>query len=509
MTAVTTGLEELVLSFNHLSGSIPEELGDLKGLTRLSLSVNELNGPIPSELGRLKQLTSLRLDQNRLSGPIPLNLGGMTVLRSMVLSDNQLTGFIPAHLSLLDHLEELALDHNRLEGGIPSQLGLLANLKRLGLAGNRLSGGVPAFLGRLTGLTHLHLFSNPGLSGILPRSFTRLQLAELLLEGPRLCVPKDDDYEAWLEQIPVKTVATCSNLESSVLASLYSATNGHNWASNTNWLSDRPLGAWHGVTTDAQGHVTRIDLTNNNLSGSVPGELAGLSKLKSLNLSTNGFLSGPLPPELINLGLRELQLADTRLCAPPDAEFQTWLQTIPARSVSACDDLDLNTLKALFALFNKTNGLGWHDRTNWNSDVPLEEWYGITTDAEGRITELNLAGNNLSGSLPVDLAALSELERLDFSDNVGLTGPLPHEWTELTLEYLWMEGTQLCAPTDTGFRTWSDQIPEYSIPQCADTRPEWADTIQEWHVLELLYSSTNGKDWTNGDNWLSEAPLDQ
>ena len=499
-----TGLEELVLSFNRLSGSIPEELGDLKGLTRLSLSVNELNGPIPSELGRLKQLTSLRLDQNRLSGPIPLNLGGMTVLRSMVLSDNQLTGFIPAHLSLLDHLEELALDHNRLGGGIPSQLGLLANLKRLGLAGNRLSGGVPAFLGRLTGLTHLHLFSNPGLSGILPRSFTRLKLAELLLEGTRLCVPQDDDYAAWLEQIPVKTVATCANLESSVLASLYSATNGHNWANNTNWLSDRPLGAWHGVTTDAQGHVTRINLTNNNLSGSVPGELAGLSKLKSLNLSTNGFLSGPLPPELINLGLRELQLEDTRLCAPPDAEFQTWLQTIPARSVSTCDDLDLNTLKALFALFNDTNGLGWHDRTNWNSDALLEEWYGITTDAEGRITELNLAGNNLSGSLPADLAALTELERLDFSDNEGLTGPLPHEWTALTLEYLRVEGTQLCAPPDTVFQTWLDKIPEYSIADCAETITE-----RDRDVLVLLYRSTNGKDWENSDNWLSEAPLDQ
>ena len=504
------GLEELVLSFNHLSGPIPGELGDLKGLTRLSLSVNELGGPIPTALGRLKQLTALRLDQNRLSGPIPRHLGGMKGLRSLVLADNQLTGVIPAHLSLLDNLAELALDHNRLEGSIPSQLYLLANLKRLGLAGNRLSGGVPSILGRLTGLTHLHLFSNPGLTGIVPRSYTGLQLEELRLEGTQLCVPPDDDYEAWLAQIPVKAVAACSDLESSALASLYNATNGHGWANNTNWLSERPLDDWYGVTTDAKGHVTRIDLANNNLNGSVPGELAGLSKLRSLDLSTNGFLRGSLPRALINLKLRELRLDDTRLCAPPDAEFLEWLENIPEGNVPACEAFDLNTHKALFALFNSTNGPNWNDRTNWNSDAPLSEWFGVMVDDEGNVTELNLANNNLSGALPADLSELSELKRLDFSDNEELSGPLPRKWTELDLAYLWMEGTQLCAPPDAGFQTWLEEIPEYSgLPDCADTRPEWADAIPERDVLERLYDSTNGKDWTSNDNWLSQAPLNQ
>ncbi|MCY3773565.1 MAG: Ig-like domain-containing protein [Gemmatimonadetes bacterium] len=502
-------LDELVLSFNRLSGTIPAELGDLAGLTRLSLSVNELSGPIPGGLGRLRQLTSLRLDQNRLSGPIPLAISGLTELQSLVLADNRLTGAIPPGLSMLDDLSELVLDHNQLEGQIPGDLGRLDKLKRLGLAGNRLSGSAPSELGQLANLTRLHLFSNPGLSGILPRSYTRLPLEELLLEGTRLCVPPDGGYEAWLAQIAVKTVTTCADLESSALATLYNATNGHNWNDHSNWLSDRPLRTWYGVTTDAAGRVTRIDLANNNLSGSVPAELAGLSKLNSLDLSSNGFLRGPLPRELINLELQELQLADTRLCTPPDTEFQEWLRTIPARRVSSCDDFDLNTFRALFALFNSANGPEWTDRTNWNSDAPLGEWYGITTNANGRITELNLAGNNLSGSIPLELAELTDLERVDFSDNEGLTGPLPREWTKLGLEYLWMEGTQMCAPPDPGFQAWLDEIPEYSILDCADTRPEGADNIPDWDVLELLYHSMNGKDWTNSENWLSEAPLDQ
>ncbi len=497
------GLEELVLSFNRLTGSIPAELGGLASLTRLSLSVNELNGPIPSELGRLGRLTSLRLDQNRLSGPIPSELSGLRDLQSLVLASNRLTGAIPSRLSLLNDLTELSLDHNGLEGGIPSQLGGLAGLKRLGLAGNRLSGGAPSALGSLSGLTHLRLFSNPDLAGILPRSYTNLQLEELLLEGTQLCVPQDADYAAWLETIRVKTVTPCANLESGALIALYGATNGQTWQDNSNWLSGRPVDTWFGVTADAEGRVTRIDLANNNLRGALPGELAGLANLESLNLAGNGFLRGPLPRTLIQLGLRELRLEGTRLCAPRDAEFQAWLGTIPSGSVPACDDLDLDTLKALFALFNRTNGPAWNDRTNWNGDAPLQDWYGVTVDGEGRVTGLDLADNNLSGGLPAALAALSGLERLDFSGNAGLTGPLPREWTALDLAYLRTEGTDLCAPPDDEFQAWLQGIPEHSVPDaCADTGPEW-------NVLAQFYDSTNGGNWTNNANWLSEAPLDQ
>ena len=44
------------------------------------------------------------------------------------------------------------------------------------------------------------------------------------------------------------------------LAALYNATDGANWRNNTNWRSDKPLGEWYGVTTDAQGRVTDLEL---------------------------------------------------------------------------------------------------------------------------------------------------------------------------------------------------------------------------------------------------------
>ena len=41
------------------------------------------------------------------------------------------------------------------------------------------------------------------------------------------------------------------------LVTLYNATSGGGWANNDNWLSDKPLGEWHGVTTDSDGRVRR------------------------------------------------------------------------------------------------------------------------------------------------------------------------------------------------------------------------------------------------------------
>ena len=50
------------------------------------------------------------------------------------------------------------------------------------------------------------------------------------------------------------------------LVILYNATSGDNWANNDNWLSDMPLSGWHGVTTDSDGRVRRLDLSDNQLS---------------------------------------------------------------------------------------------------------------------------------------------------------------------------------------------------------------------------------------------------
>lgn len=84
------------------------------------------------------------------------------------------------------------------------------------------------------------------------------------------------------------------------LEALYTATDGANWTDSTNWLTDAPLSAWHGVTTDDAGRVTGLDLRDNGLTGAIPDALGSLAQLEELNLSWNS-LTGSIPDALGSL----------------------------------------------------------------------------------------------------------------------------------------------------------------------------------------------------------------
>ena len=56
---------------------------------------------------------------------------------------------------------------------------------------------------------------------------------------------------------------------------------------------------------------------------------------------------------------------------------------------------------------------GWARSDNWVTDEPLSAWYGVVTDESGRVTELNLRENHLTGELPRELGDLTELVVLD------------------------------------------------------------------------------------------------
>ena len=95
------------------------------------------------------------------------------------------------------------------------------------------------------------------------------------------------------------------------LVALYHATDGLNWTNSTNWLSDRPLGDWHGVRV-SNGRVTGLELRSNQLTGSIPAELVNLTSLHSLSLGQNQ-LTGPIPSGLGNLTRTYLKITTYNL----------------------------------------------------------------------------------------------------------------------------------------------------------------------------------------------------
>ena len=109
---------------------------------------------------------------------------------------------------------------------------------------------------------------------------------------------------------------------------------------------------------------------------------------------------------------------------------------------------------ALVALYNATDGPNWLDNDNWLTDAPLGEWYGVDTDASGRVVALDLggtyrddgeyAGPGLSGAIAPEIGALTRLVTLDLHSN-DLSGAIPPELGELanltTLDLRWNDLT--------------------------------------------------------------------
>ena len=275
-----TNLEALFLDDNRLAGSIPPELGNLMNLEALFLSDNQLTGSVPPEMGNLMNLEQLFLNNNRLTGNIPPELGNLADLEWLFLNNNRLTGNIPPELGNLADLEWLFLNDNRLTGGIPPELGSLTNLDRLALHDNRLTGSIPLELGNLANLDLLFLDGNR-LAGCLPNLWAGISASDLDKTGLPFC------GVAQATAPRPKPDASTTASDRDALVALYNAANGVSWEERTNWLSDRPIGQWHGVAADANDRVIILKLDDNRLAGEIPPELGNLANLKWLLLDYN------------------------------------------------------------------------------------------------------------------------------------------------------------------------------------------------------------------------------
>ena len=392
------------LPIGQWHGVTTDEAGHV---TELVLSASDLEGRIPSELGNLTRLEVLNLERNSLEGPIPAELGKLRNLRALILGVNDLSGSIPAEIGDLASLEVLRLRRNDLAGTVPPELGKLGNLTRLGLDWNDLAGPMPL---DLMDLERLRVFHFPG--------------------NESLCAPGSRDFATWLAQLDVYVGPLCNEADRRALTALYGAAGGESWKRSTGWLGDGILEGWHGVGTDSLGRVAALDLSDNNLAGRVPALLAQLASMTSLRMDGNAGLTGPLPLSLSALPLKELRYQGTGLCVPSDDLFGEFLATIPSHEGTDEECAPLSDREILEILYTATGGDDWENNENWLSDLPLEEWMGVTTDDEGRVVGVALPRNRLAGTIPPEVGHLANLSELDLSRN-DLTGPLPVELADL------------------------------------------------------------------------------
>jgi len=253
------------------------------------------------------------------------------------------------------------------------------------------------------------------------------------------------------------------------LMAFYNTMGGRRWERQANWLSDQPLDKWQGVGTDTDGRVVHLNLGRNNLTGNVPPEVVHLTALKKLYLGDND-LSGSIPTWLGSTELAELEtldLSDNRLSGEM-RDFE-WLANLPklrtlwfeGNEFTGCVPWSLIDLvpgvsnqlaksgcpiirQELEGLYESMGGQYWNNKTNWLTGRPINTWYGISTDGNGRITQLKLGNNNLRGEIPWEpLSKLEKLEHLDLGGN-NLSGTIPPQLSRLeNLEYLDLSRNQL------------------------------------------------------------------
>jgi Leucine-rich repeat (LRR) protein len=237
-----------------------------------------------------------------------------------------------------------------------------------------------------------------------------------------------------------------SQTEFDALTDLYTSTNGANWTNNSGWnTSTNDVGNhWYGITVE-NGHVTKIYLQDNNLSGSIPVSIGDLGLLSELDLSINS-LSGPLPASIGNLtSMTHMYIFLANLTG-----------TIPSSIGNLVNLLELHLDKNDFTgtipseFGNLVNmSVLYLDHNQLSGEIPAEFW-NLTNLSElylsfneisgnlpsmigdlSKLTYLGMYGNNLSGTVPKEIGNLTLLEELLLGGN-ALSGELPVEMGNLT-----------------------------------------------------------------------------
>ena len=368
---------------------------------------------------------------------------------------------------------------------------------------NRLTGNIPPELNKLSGLEWLFLADNR-LTGCIPEVWQDVEENDLDEVGLPICTDKD------------------------ALIALYESTDGDNWVSNQNWLSNDPIGTWYGVITDEKDRVIDLDLSENELNGTIPSELGNLIYLEYLYLSENqlsgtipsalGILSnlielslrsneltGTIPPELGRLAnLEALYLWDNELSGTIPTELGNltnleWLSLTENRlSGPIPPKLDkLTNLKALYLGKNELSGTIPPELGNLTN---LEQLFLHSNKLSGaipselgnltKLTELSLWGNGLSGTMPSELGNLIELTGLGLADN-KLSGDIPPALGNLSsLEQLYLSGNRLegCVPVVLENVEGND-FEELELPFCfatASTSTASTEQVSSARIFEMV-----------------------
>ncbi|KAJ4966417.1 hypothetical protein NE237_018266 [Protea cynaroides] len=230
--------------------------------------------------------------------------------------------------------------------------------------------------------------------------------------------------------------------------------------------------------------LTHLDLSSNALYGTIPDDIGMLSALTHLDLSSNG-LNGTIPDHIGMLSaLTHLDLSSNRLYGtiPDDIGMLSALTHLDLSSNRLYGTIpdDIGMLSALTHLDLSSNGL-----------------YGTIPDDIGMLsalTHLDLSSNELYGTIPDDIGMLSALTHLDLSSN-GLNGTIPDDIGMLSaLTHLDLSSNRLYGtiPDDIGMLSALTHL-DLSSNALFGTIPDDIGMLSALTHLDLSWTDLSGR----------------
>ena len=316
-------LQQLILSANSLSSTIPTTIGLMSSLEFLHLGGNSFVVTIPWELGHCGNLTALGLMDNNLSGRGPLPVwpdikGGAPMfpsLKSLDVSHNPLTGPLNPLISNVTSLESLFIQSACFTGSLPEgwcSLRELSTLILVGLSDNAACQLDNKWIKKITSTPKLSTEPSLLMSGSIPGCLFALPELETLVVsgngfGKHLVVPHLSPS--------LKTVVLSLNTLSGPLPQVFQKS-----SNSLRWLdlgSNRFSGSW-----DPSFAVPRdlLDLSVNRFSGLIPSTFYANNSTLSLNVLDGNLLecitiSGAPSLPILDPSATSYSCADSQLLA--------------------------------------------------------------------------------------------------------------------------------------------------------------------------------------------------
>ncbi|KMS98886.1 hypothetical protein BVRB_3g067800 [Beta vulgaris subsp. vulgaris] len=392
------------VDYNSLSGSISESFTGVTNLTTLSVAVSNLTRMVPGKLFQLPTLRAIDLStNNHLYGTVPPFYKNLSLsLEELILDNTKLSRLLPSTTMNLKRLRKIDLSGCKFQGSIPSSMGSLSLLEEMDLSANQFSGPTPSF-SSMKNIKSLK-FEQNNLNG----SITATDWGELLK----------------LEVLDMSN----NTLDGSILTSLFSLTSLHTIDLGQNKFSGKiQLNELARITSSK---LETLDLSSNDLEGTVPNSIFQLRELTTLDLSSNRFYGKLKLSELLQglNNLKTLGLSHNNLSINTDSygvnssfpQLQILylassnLHTVPGflKNQTALTNLDLSK--------NQISGGVPHWMWRIDSLLILNLSYNHFQNLEpphtnkSKLFFLDLQSNNLQGQVPV---ISSNIVLLDCSSN--------------------------------------------------------------------------------------------